>query len=565
MHLLLHPVLSPLCCCASLSDHTPVLTMLSCILSTVYYLWIATATVTSYTPYKCTCDGACTVTTSTGKYTGVSDSTGVRFLSLHYAKAPTGSLRFADPVAFSPQSDVTYSGTSLPPYCPQGTYDNESEDCLFLNVFRPTPVLNESLRPVMVWIHGGSFTSGGSADPVIYGADLAQNENIIVVTVNYRLGLLGMFDDGTNTNFAIKDVIMALQWVQTNIKLFRGDASKVTIAGQSSGGTLIRSLMSTSQASGLFERAILMSDPMDYGFYPRSTSTGLITPLVYSATGCSNITCMRGLSVDSLLTAQTTVASEAPAAYIQVNKAMPFSPVIDNSLIYSDFAVYAEQNTLPVKVPMLMGTTKDEANPAVESMFPSAISTVYYEYILQESIGQRRTETVMASGEFDLDDSNNDTTRLEGAFFSTSFYWTCAVSKLAEIITATSKTVYLYTLDVGITYPDYESFSLCQGAYVCHGSDLYPLFGTYNASTVTSAEIAVSQELQLRWGNYVKTGNPNTSGSSSSYASWQPVVSSTNLNAHNFGWDNVSQAILPTKCGALLGGSVPFDYQLSST
>ncbi|KAK9257355.1 Carboxylesterase [Lipomyces tetrasporus] len=510
--------------------------------------------------YSCDCSGSCIASTTTGTYLGVQDPEGVHFLSLRYAKPPVDSLRFADPVPFVPEQNVTYDASSLPPFCIQYT-TYQSEDCLFLNIFLPGYYGQETPLPVMFWIHGGSILVGGTADPTIYGAKLAKAKNMIVVTVQYRLGLLGLFDDGSNTNFAVKDLILALKWVKDNIANFNGDPSLIAIAGQSSGATMIRALLSTTQTAGMFTRAILMSDPMGYGFNKRSTSVNLITGMIYNATGCSNIACMRSLSLTDILAAQAAVVSNGHGTYPEINYAQPFSPVIDSTLIKKDFSTYVEKGNLPIQVSMIVGTVADEGNSHVEDILSSPVSVAYYPTILAEFLGVKRAGLLLATSEFVPDPAVDDSTRLELAFVGKLFYWTCAVQRLAlSYVNNMSKKVYIYETEVGITYPADASLALCQGSYVCHEADIEPLFGTYNSSAVTSAQIAVSHEVQERWYHFIKTGDPN----SGRYTYWKPLKSTFKLNLLKIGKSKVASSRYPHKCGSIFGRLVNFDYQLYS-
>ncbi|KAK9367243.1 Carboxylesterase [Lipomyces kononenkoae] len=510
--------------------------------------------------YSCDCSGACLASTTTGKYLGVQDSDGVRFLSIRYAMPPIGNLRFADPVPFVPSRNVTYDASSLPPFCIQYT-TYQSEDCLFLNVFRPEHSANERPLPVMFWIHGGSFLVGGTSDPTIYGANLAKAKEIIVVTVQYRLGLLGLFDDELNTNFALKDVILALKWVKKNIDMFNGDPSMITIAGQSSGATMIRALLSTSDTAGIFGRAILMSDPMDFGFNKRSTSVNLITAMIYNSTGCADIACMRNLSLTEILAAQVSVVSNGPRACPEINYGQPLSPVIDGTLIKKDFSTYVEEGNLPIKVSMIVGTVADEGNSQVEDAIPAAVPITYYPALLSQFLGTKRAALLLATLSFLPNPLRDDSTRLELAFVGKLFYWTCAVQRIAlSYFSNIYSKIYIYETEVGITYPANADLSLCQGRYVCHESDIEPLFGTYAASSATSAQIAVSQEIQERWSQFIKSGDPNNGN----YAHWKPIGSTVQLNLLKIGEAKVVSRHFPKQCGSIFGKLVNFDYQLYS-
>ncbi|KAK9453949.1 Carboxylesterase [Dipodascopsis uninucleata] len=515
---------------------------------------------TAAIPYSYSCSrGKCIAQTTTGAYRGFDDPYGPRWLSIRYAKPPTEELRFADPVVFTPDNNIIYEADTLPPYCIQYE-DNQSEDCLFLNVFRPPTNVLDSL-PIMVWIHGGSFYSGGSADPVIYGSVLAYKQNLIVVSFNYRLGVFGFFDNGVNTNFAVKDVLMAIKWVYDNAHVFGGDKTKITVAGQSSGATMIRALISSQKSKNLFSRAIIQSDPMDFGFNTRNTSVDTLTNMLYHLTGCSDLVCMRDLSIEELVSAQTVVISDSHNQNAAVNFAFPFSPVIDNDILRADFAVLVSSGELPVQIPLIIGTVNNETNQIIEQQFPNQIAQSAYPSILKAFIGTTRTVLVLLSGIFTPHTSRNDAVRLMAALFSTMFYWRSANNELSVSYSKfTRKHVYSYLMTVGITYPDYQNYSLCSNGAVCHESDLYPLFGTYNVSTVSKGQVAVSQEMQQRWGAFIKTGDPNQG----SYLKWLPIEDGSKMNALLLGSNTVTSSLDYKTSDQILGHIVKFDYQLYS-
>ncbi|XP_041505909.1 pyrethroid hydrolase Ces2e-like isoform X4 [Microtus oregoni] len=197
------------------------------------------------------------------------------FLGIPFAKPPIGPLRFVPPEAPEPWSGVR-DGTSYPAMCPQ----NEdmmnsgvlkmikhymppismSEDCLYLNVYTPAHAHEGSNLPVMVWIHGGALVIGMAS--MIDGSILAATEDVAVVTIQYRLGVLGFFSTGdqhARGNWGYLDQVAALRWVQQNIAHFGGNPDLVTIFGESAGGTSVSSLVVSPMSKGLFHRAIMES------------------------------------------------------------------------------------------------------------------------------------------------------------------------------------------------------------------------------------------------------------------------------------------------------------------
>ncbi|NXF09936.1 SASB hydrolase, partial [Smithornis capensis] len=194
------------------------------------------------------------------------------FLGLPFAKPPVGSLRFSEPQPPEPWKGVR-DATSYPPMClqdpAQGQYFSDmitnrkekvplqvSEDCLYLNVYTPISTGEQKL-PVFVWIHGGGLVFGAAS--TYDGSALAAFENVVVVTIQYRLGVLGYFSTGdkhSRGNWGYLDQVAALQWIQENIIYFGGDPGSVTITGESAGGISVSALVLSPLAKGLFHKAI---------------------------------------------------------------------------------------------------------------------------------------------------------------------------------------------------------------------------------------------------------------------------------------------------------------------
>jgi para-nitrobenzyl esterase len=268
-----------------------------------------------------------TVSTSTGTFTGVPSSVaGVDvFRGIRYAASPEGPARWTPPLSPAPPSGTVLA--EFPgPACPQPASTGllpQSEDCLFLNVYAPASASEHSRLPVFFWIHGGALVTGTGAiyDPSVM---VAEN-NIIVVTINYRLGALGWLvepglvaggrsffqNPGDAGNYGLMDQQFAMQWVRRNIAGFGGDPFRVTIGGESAGGLSVSSnLVSTTTAFGLFRGAIIESGAyMLHNLPSQATYEGIFGPNFAGALTCAPMDagCLRGAPLASVLTAQVNV------------------------------------------------------------------------------------------------------------------------------------------------------------------------------------------------------------------------------------------------------------------
>jgi para-nitrobenzyl esterase len=222
------------------------------------------------------------VKTGLGEIQGFTSSTGIRtFLGIPYGESTAGERRFLPPLPVKPWMGVRMA-TAYGPSCPQGKptlppQDPASikdldapvgEDCLVLNIW--TPGLGDGKkRPVMVWLHGGGFQVGCGSHPVTDGKNLARRGDVVVVSLNHRLGIYGFLrlDEVCGPEFAgsgvagMLDIVLALEWIRDNIAAFGGDPEKVTIFGESGGGRKVGVLMAMPKAKGLFHRAIIQSGP----------------------------------------------------------------------------------------------------------------------------------------------------------------------------------------------------------------------------------------------------------------------------------------------------------------
>ena len=269
---------------------------------------------TSQTDYLLDWPERSTINTQRGAVTGLSNGNSLSFLGLPYARPPVGERRFKPPEPLGePSGDI--DATNFPNICIQNdppalfgaNRSTRSEDCLYLNIF--TPSTEGKARPVLVWIHGGS--ASGSANDTD-GSILAEQGDVVVVAINFRVGMLGFLDlsgygdefDGSASN-GHRDQIQALRWVRDNIADFGGDKDNVTIFGESAGGQAVLAIMSAPIADGLYHKAIVHSGG-DVNKPPVDTRAILAKQL--RADEGELLEKLRTLPAETLLTAQTAIS-----------------------------------------------------------------------------------------------------------------------------------------------------------------------------------------------------------------------------------------------------------------
>lgn len=261
------------------------------------------------------------------------------FSRIPYMKAPVGKLRFRDPQAPEKWAEPIDATLDTPSYCASNYFLNEyegQEDAAFVNVYSPVLASDEAL-PVMVWIHGGAYICG-SGNTNEYGPDYFMQKNVILVTMNYRLGVFGFLslDDkelGIPGNAGLKDQAFALKWVQHNIKAFGGDPNKVTLFGESAGSASVHHHMISEHSKGLFQRSILMSASAFtscFALLPRRDhAKRLAKALGWDGTGGEKAILELLESVDALTVVKTAETLLSDEELFGENFLIPFGPVIE--------------------------------------------------------------------------------------------------------------------------------------------------------------------------------------------------------------------------------------------
>jgi para-nitrobenzyl esterase len=330
-----------------------------------------------------------TLSINTGLVTGVSEKGSIQaFKGIPYAAPPVGDLRWQPPQAPANWEGV-YSATDFGSTCMQtpppkdSFYQLEfyqeqevmSEDCLYLNVWTGADATEER-RPVMIWIHGGAFSQGSGSMPTFNGEGFAK-KGVVLVTINYRLGIFGLLahpeltnesEHNSSGNYGLLDQVAALKWIQKNIAAFGGNPNNVTVFGQSSGAGNINKLMASPLTEALFHRAILQSGSA-YTF-------GKTQSLQQAEKNGKEVTNQFKISVDEL-------RSWPASKLLQETDQFSFSPNTDGWFlpdeVYTIFEKRRQHN-----IPILAGSNADEGN----ALFGPRLDAEIFKNIIQQSYGE---------------------------------------------------------------------------------------------------------------------------------------------------------------------------------
>ncbi|MFI5782901.1 carboxylesterase/lipase family protein [Nocardia sp. NPDC051570] len=455
---------------------------------------------------------AAVVDTQSGPVRGTVTAEHRAFTGIPYAAAPVDDLRWQPPAAPAHWSG-TRDATAMGAQCPQSadTFDREggSEDCLFLNVWTPARAV-EKKRPVMVWVPGGAFRngSGNLYDP----SRLVTAGDMVVVTLNYRLGALGFLahpalahDDGQVGNFGLMDQQAALRWVRDNITAFGGDPTRVTLAGQSAGAMAVCDDLVSPASAGLFHAAIMESGPCS-AQANRQTAVGISEDYA-TKVGCPGTDpiavarCLRALPIDTLLA--TPLSYDGAAG-----EGIP-GPVTGQPLLPEN-PIAAMREGKATKVPVLIGNNHDEFTTFLAQQYGATkqpdTAGQYLEAVAQ-TFG-RDADKVTAL--YPLADYPHPTSA-EAAVF-TDYAFACPIADMANSLTHTGP-VYAYEFDdrnaAAPTAMPTVPFPLGAG----HAFEMPYLFhvtGFPDPDPATTAQQNLSTQMINYWAAFVNTVNPHT-------------------------------------------------------
>jgi para-nitrobenzyl esterase len=454
------------------------------------------------------------ITISQGRLEGVEDTDGIlAFKGIPFAQPPVGPLRFKPPQP--PQAwDGTFKAVDFGPAAPQPVDINEesstsrqSEDCLYLNVW--TPATDTAGRPVMVWIHGGGWTNGSGSETLYDGSSFARRGDVVLVTINYRLGDLGFLylkdiagdDYAGSGNLGLLDQAAALRWVRDNIGAFGGDPGNVTVFGESAGSMSVCALMAMPAAKGLFHKAIAESGALNT---ERSTAYAAgITRRIMEAAGVTDLSGLQSLSAEQLVQAESRIMQN------DIMSATCFGPVIDG-VVLPEPPLHAIARGSAAGVAFLSGTNLDEVRywalylPAIVDM---PLNTVMkFSPYFENALGGNADAIAASYASRRPGATPGDITLAIG----TDGLFRIPAIRVAEAQSAQQPGTWMYLF----TWPTPVDNNLLRS---CHAVELAYVFNNLGIPGIEeflgpAPPQSLADRMQDTWIAFAKTGNPNHPG-----------------------------------------------------
>jgi para-nitrobenzyl esterase len=450
--------------------------------------------------------------TQSGQVQGIVDGNLVAFRGIPYAAPPTGDLRWRPPTP-PPSWQGIRDASMFGNVCPQAGSGGQmmgDEDCLTLNVFESASPGNWQ-QPVMLYFHGGGNDSGSAQQPPLDAPPLATH-GVIVVTAQYRLGLLGFLANslltaeggGSSGNYALWDQIAALQWVKANISAFGGDPSRVTLYGQSSGAYDIQAVLVSPLAQGLFARAVMESANAEPGGGLESLATVETNDEAFvSALGCSAaadvLACLRALPAQTIVNEQGTGV---------------FGPAIEPLVVPVDPNTVFQQQGSPV--PLLVGSNREESTYWIDYTEPLITSSDYTSDVEEQfnPLGSGVAAQVLALYPV----SDYATPNYAQIAVHSDYQITCQVRESALAATGSQRpSIWRY-----LFIHRFENNATLNAMAAYHTAEVFFVFGNLQVITTdtlsinytpSSAEQAFSEQMMEYWAQFAANGNPNGSAS----------------------------------------------------
>jgi len=434
------------------------------------------------------------------------------FLGIPYARPPVDQLRWSPPRKLR-KWDGVRKVDKVPPHCTQSIFgfDRGQEDCLYLNVWTPN-LFPEKPLPVMVWIHGGGFIVGHSFETTP-GQRLAKRGNVVVVSMNYRLGAFGFMahpeltqeGSGSSGNYGMQDQLFALNWVRQNIKHFGGDINNVTIVGESAGGMSVCNLLASPHSKGFFQKAIIESGPC-FTPYPdlafMETQGKQMEKLLHCDTAPDPLSCMRNKTAKDIMAA---MPPDPGMAFGEDNAS--WMPNIDGQFLLEQ-PMQSLQEGRFAPMPVINGNNANEGNLIVmfghEYQFKKLTPEKYPDRINYLVHDEAKVEKVLER--YPLKNYVDPEDALSAVLSDQSFV--CQEKWTSDAI-ARHAPVYSYYF----SYP-HAAFVLPEarklGAF--HSAEVQFLFGSPMAwfkRRFSDDELKLSDNMMDYWTQFAKTGDPN--------------------------------------------------------
>ncbi len=423
-----------------------------------------------------------------------------------YAAPPVGELRFREPKEPAEHESIM-DAVEYGPSCIQnesftggGKSRSFSEDCLTLNVWRPA---KEGLFPVLFWIHGGGFTQGAGTYEMYNGAHLAEDQDVVVVTINYRLDVFGFLThlelasehpEASTGNYGMLDMVQALHWVRDNIDVFGGDPYDVTIMGESAGGVAVCALLASPEADGLFDSAVIESGACDMAaaMEPGLEDAGN----VIKAMGCDGpdpMSCLR----------------DKPAKeFLEKDYKFSSVPHIDGYFL-KDTPIGSIRKGEYSRVPVIVGNNRNEWDMALLLMGGGLLPRPLVEKSVRDALGESKAEHLLSL--YPLSDYFTGY-ELTAGLFTDGF--ASRAFQAAEALSQRTP-VYLYRFDW-----DEQNMGRALGAF--HGLEIPLVFGNFEFEKspmrilfdkrAAKKARPLSSEMRAYWANLARSGDPNSSG-----------------------------------------------------
>jgi len=471
---------------------------------------------------------------------------GVRsFLGIPFAATTSGANRWKPPQPAAAWS-TTFKATALGPICPQvdpstmAYAATSDENCLTLNVWTPDPAPTTPL-PVMVWIFGGAFVFGSGGAAPYNGNHLVPNGDVVVVSMNYRVGALGFLthsalaaEDPSNSsgNYGLLDQQAAMKWVQTNIGAFGGDKNNVTLFGESAGGKSVCLQLLSPGSRGLFSKAIVESGLC---LAPGLTfaAAEVQGDRYAQAMGCTDadsattLSCLRNLPAKTIVNGPATPPPQLPGGlfYQDSSTSLSFQPIVDGVFLTDQpAALFAANKEAPV--PVLQGANTDEGilfQIAALGPYTSVTTEADYLAALTRTFGSGASAIAahypVAGGDAGAVDSGGPSSDA-GAGSVTVFdtpddaltqvtgdaLFVCQARRLERILSANSPKTYLYSFNGPLT--GVPIAQLAGKAF--HSSELPYVFGnSYLLGSVPDAGVPLVSAIEEYWTKFATSGDPN--------------------------------------------------------